>query len=412
MTGAGDHAVLEAARDEQVSPIFSATPGAEGMRDFSSLLSPEPEINLPEIRSEQLAIVMHTSGTTSAPKGAMMRHRDLMFNVTAAINAHDFAPSDVHLLVNPMFHCTALYSSLPLATYQKSPVIITADSSPAHLLKLVARERITTFLSVPSVFARITALPEAHRCDCSSLRVIAYAGSPMPLATIHALKEHFPGVDLHNFFGLTETTSMTHVLRTREAEERPDSIGRLLPFVFAMIVDEQAHPLPPGKSGELLFARNNVIPGYYRDPGRLEASFAEINGTLWFRTGDVASVDDEGFFYLKGRRKDMIIVGGENVFAAEVERVLAEHAWVQEAAVVGVPATGVRASLGEMIHAFVVAKRPQLTEREIRRHCHNRLPSYKIPHLVTFLHALPRNPAGKVVKRELPADIPGEGNNF
>lgn len=356
---------------------------------------------LPAIATDDLAIIMHTSGTTSAPKGAMMRHSDLLFNLTVTVNAHLFTRDDIHLLVNPMFHCTALYSSLPAAAYQKTPVVITAASDPEVLLGLVQRERITTFLSVPTIFQKIQTLPNLEQYDWSSLRVMAYAGSPMPVSAIKALRARFPGVALHNFFGLTETISMTHVLRNDDVELHPDSIGRLLPFVEAIVVDEYDQQVPPGENGELLFAREEVISGYYRQPERLTEALTEIAGRTWFRTGDLASVDAEGFFFIRGRKKDMIIVGGENVFAAEVEAVLMNHPKVREAAVKGVPATGVRTALGELIKAYLVPADPTLTEREIKQYCYDHLPSYKVPTYITFLPTLPRNPAGKVVKDEL-----------
>lgn len=390
--GERPEAALEAAGTLQV-PVLAVP--------LSPAAAPTTDAELPALAGDDLSIIMHTSGTTSTPKGAMMRHRDLMFNVAAAINAHGFDPEDVHLLVNPMFHCTALYSSLPTAAYQKTPVVITASSEPEVLMGLVARERITTFLSVPSVFQRILTLSEGESGDWSSLRVMAFAGSPMPVPTVRALRARFPGVALHNFFGLTETISMTHVLRNEDVEAHPDSIGRLLPFVEAMVVDEADRPLPAGESGELLFAREEIIPGYYQQPARLQEALVELDGHTWFRTGDLARIDEEGFFYIRGRKKDMIIVGGENVFAAEVEAVLAAHPGVCEAAVKGVPATGVRVHLGELIKAFIVPADSALSEREIKQYCYDHLPSYKVPTFISFLPALPRNPAGKVVKDEL-----------
>ena len=397
-----DAAVLRAAESRAPRAVVALDPEGGDLVSYASLLDRGARVPRPEIEPEAGSIIMHTSGTTAAPKGAVMRHSDLVFNVMTTINAQQFSTQDVHLLVNPMFHCTALYSSLPSAAYQKTPVIITADAAPDHLMGLVERERITTFLSVPSIFMRLIALPNFGDYDCSSLRLMAYAGSPMPASTIRQLQELLPGVELHNFFGLTETTSATHVLLGDEAEERPDSIGRLLPFVRARIVAEGDRQAAPNEVGELLFARDNVISGYYNQPGRLEESVATIEGEEWFRTGDLASVDEEGYFFVKGRQKDMIIVGGENVYAAEVEAVIMLHDKVREAAVRGVKATGIRASLGELIKAYVVRRDPSLTEAEVRKHCFSRLPSYKIPHMVEFLDELPRNPAGKVVKAELP----------
>jgi fatty-acyl-CoA synthase len=398
--GQADRDVLACAGRRPQLPVFAVEPAA-GLPAFTTLLEHGNDVSPGPLDGDAPSIIMHTSGTTAAPKGAVMRHSDLIFNVMTTINAQGFSERDIHLLVNPMFHCTALYSSLPAAACQKTPVIITADTSPDGLLRLIETERVTTFLTVPSVLQRITALPTVseYRTDC--LRVIGYAGSFMPVKTVRELQRLFPGVELHNFFGLTETISATHSLDGDQSYERPDSIGRLLPFVEAIIVDEQRQPVPAGTVGELLFARENVISGYWNKPGKLEESILEINGRQWFNTGDLAAQDADGFFFIKGRKKDMIIVGGENVFAAEVEAVLLNCDKVKEAAVKGIPAVGIRESLGEMIKAYIVAEDPSLTETDIRRHCHKLLPSYKIPHVIVFLPALPRNPAGKVVKDQL-----------
>lgn len=396
-----DKVVLKAAEGSRTA--VAALKPSEGLASFADWFA-DGTPSLPAIAPEDISIIMHTSGTTATPKGAVMRHVDLMFNVMTTINAQGFRPSDVHLVVNPMFHATALYSSLPSAAYQKSPVVITADTTPDGLLRLIEQERCTTFLTVPSILQRVVTLPNLKDFDTSTLRVIGYAGSFMPVKTVRALQEAFPEVALHNFFGLTETISATHALDGESAKDRPASIGRLLPFVEAIIVDEERNRVPPNTVGELLFARANVIQGYLNQPGRLEEAFIEIDGRQWFNTGDLALVDEEGYFFIMGRKKDMIIVGGENVFASEVEAALMGLDAVKETAVKGIPATGVRESLGEMIVAYIVAEPgAELAEIEVRRHCHRVLPSYKIPHVIRFLDSLPRNPAGKVVKDELPA---------
>ena len=370
---------------------------------FQSLFEQGDAFKPVEIAPEDPSIIMHTSGTTSAPKGAVMRHCDLIFNVMTTITAQGFIPSDIHLLVNPMFHCTALYSSLPAAAAQCTPVIITAETQPEPLLKLIQTEKITTFLTVPTILQRIVTFPTLDNYDLSSLRVIGYAGSFMPVKTVRMLQAKFPQANLHNFFGLTETISATHVLDGKDSLERPDSIGKPLPFVRPLIVDENLKECAPGEVGELLFARKNVIQGYWGKPGKLEESLIDINGETFFRTGDLACNDSEGFAFIKGRKKDMIIVGGENVFAAEVEAAIMLLDSVKEVAVKGVPATGIRESLGELIKAYVVPEPGvKLTEADIRRHCFKTLPSYKIPHIVQFLDALPRNPAGKIQKNQLP----------
>ena len=341
---------------------------------FQSLFEQGDAFNAVNIAPEDPSIIMHTSGTTSAPKGAVMRHCDLIFNVMTTITAQGFIPSDIHLLVNPMFHCTALYSSLPAAAAQCTPVVITAETQPEPLLKLIQAEKITTFLTVPTILQRIVTFPTLDDYDLSSLRVIGYAGSFMPVKTVRMLQAKFPQANLHNFS-----------------------------FVRPLIVDENLKECAPGEVGELLFARKNVIQGYWGKPGKLEESLIDINGETFFRTGDLACNDSEGFAFIKGRKKDMIIVGGENVFAAEVEAAIMLLDSVKEAAVKGVPATGIRESLGELIKAYVVPEPGvKLTEADIRRHCFKTLPSYKIPHIVQFMDALPRNPAGKIQKNLLP----------
>ncbi len=358
--------------------------------------------DMPPSAPEALAIIMHTSGTTGTPKGAVMRHCDLMFNVATAINAHDFCSTDVHLVTSPMFHCGPFYTSLPTAAHTKTPVVLAAPTRPDELLRLVERERITTFMSAPSVFRQLLKVKDLGDYDVSSLRIVAYAGSPMDSETIRRLRESFPGVALHNFFGLTETIGMTHVLRDADADTRTQSIGRLLPDVEAIVVDDDLKEVAPGEIGELLFGRRVVVQGYYNQPGRLEQAIVTLNNREWFRTGDYASVDADGYFTLKGRKKDMIIVGGENVYAGELETFLMAHPDVREAAVKGVPATGARAFLGEQVIAYVVKTGEAIGERELRAYCFERLPSYKVPQRVLFLDELPRNPSGKVMKAELP----------
>ncbi len=403
IVGSGaDQAVLRAAAAAPAVRIFALKPGDSGLPAYASILEGTGSVPRTEMSGDDLSIIMHTSGTTATPKGALMRHSDLIFNVMASINTHGFVPGDVHLLVNPMFHCTALYSILPAAAYQKSPVVIVAGSSPDFLLNVIQSQKVTTFLSVPSVFGRMLSLRNLEQYDLASLRLMAYAGSPMPVETIRELHRRFPEVELRNFFGLTETISPTHVLRGEDLEEHPDSIGRLLPFVRAMIIDEGGSRLQPGQVGELVFARENVISGYHNQPQRLRDAMVKIEGEEWFATGDLAMVDEDGYFFIKGRKKDMIIVGGENVFAGEVEAVLLKHPGVREAAVKGVPARGARTFLGEQVMAFVVLADDSLTEADLRKYCYAELPSYKVPQEVKFLPELPRNPAGKVVKSELP----------
>ena len=365
---------------------------------YDELLTGSSDFDDTPVAEDDLAIIMHTSGTTGVPKGAMMTHGDLLFNVKNTIIAHGFRHEDVHMLVVPMFHCTALYSVLPTSAYLGSSFVVAPRTDIREFVTLIQDHKITAFIGVPTLFYFLTTFKALDQYDLSSLKLIAYAGSMMPPQTIRRLREKFPNVELRNFFGMTETISVTHVLPSEDALSHAESIGKLLPDVAAKVIDDDGNEAGPGVVGELCFRKENVIGDYWGRPGLLQESMVDD----WFRTGDYAMVDEDGYFYLKGRKKEMIIVGGENVYALEVENRILTNEKVMEVAVVGVPATGPRAYLGELVKAVVVPKAGQeLKELEVKRHCAEIFPSYKVPQIVEFRDKLPRNPSGKVLKREL-----------
>ena len=383
--------------------VGSGPTGVSGLReqatDYAEAASHSARAQTsPDIAPDDVAVVLHTSGTTGEPKGAIMTHEALQFNVKNAIFAHSFRHEDVHLLAIPFFAPTAAYSLLTSSAYLGSCICVAARPDIGEIIDLIQTHRCTTFIGVPTLFHLFVSDPRVKQADLSCLRLIAYSGSPMPARTITRLRERFPGVALHNFFGLTETISITHVLPSVNAADRPDSIGKALPEIYTRITGEDGEDVARGEVGELCFRRENIIPGYWNRPGMLEEAIADG----WFRTGDFARVDEDGFFYVQGRKKDMIIVAGQNVYALEVEKVIYTHEKVRDAAVIGVPATGVRAALGELVKAVVVPQPgEELSELDIKRHCTEHLPSYKVPQIVEFRDELPRNAAGKVMKREL-----------
>ena len=386
-------------RCEGVEKVIGIGVSEEGAESYETLTEGDGGFDWhPEIAEEDIAIVMHTSGTTGTPKGAMMRHGDLLFNNMLAIYAHSLRHEDVHMLVVPMFHATALYSLVPTSALLGSTIVLAPKNEISALVQLIHDYRITTFFGVPTMFHWLAMKKDLDDFDLRSLRLLAYAGSPMPPVTIQKLRDRFPGVSLHNFFGLTETISMTHVLPDGDADTHPESIGKLLPQVSQRIFDEDGKECAPGEIGELHFHKSNVICGYWKQPERLDES---MKGE-WFNTGDLALVDEDGFVFLKGRSKDMIIVGGENVFALEVENCILTHEKVRECAVVGIPATGVRSYLGELVKAVVVPHDGvELVPPEIKRLCVEKLASYKVPQKIEFMDQLPRNASGKVLKRNL-----------
>ncbi len=379
-------------------PVAGVDVEAPGVVPFRELAAHKTRAAAADIAPGDLILIMHTSGTTGKPKGAMVRHADLLFNIRTAIAAHDFTGYDVHLLVAPMFHCTALYSMLPSSALLGSRIVIAPAPDLNDIVDLIEAHRCTTLFSVPTLFHFLASRPDIGRRDLRSLRLLAYAGAPMPVAAIRKLREKFPWVKLHNFFGLTETIAMTHVLPHTESERRPDSIGRPLPGIRQRILREDGSDAPPGEVGELCFHRDNVVCDYWNRPGLMDRS---ITGE-WFRTGDLAVSDAEGYVYLRGRAKDMIIVGGENVYALEVENAIRSMPGVADVAVVGIPATGIREAMGELVKAVVVAEPgAALTELDVKRYCNGRLAGYAVPQVVEFRSAIPRSPSGKVIKSEL-----------
>ena len=388
---------LPAARN--IARVIGIGFDAEGVTPWESLIEDGPPLRLrPQIAGDDPAIIMHTSGTTGRPKGAVMRHRDLHVNNQLAILAHELSHDDIHLLLLPMFHATSLYSIAPTAARQGATIVLAPRPDVAAAAELVQARRCTTLFGVPTIFRMLTTLKQLDRYDLSSLRLVAYAGSPMAPGIIRRLRQLLPGAKLHNFFGLTETISMTHLLPDADADIRPESVGRPLPGIRQRILNPEGNDVAPGETGELHFHRDNVIRGYWREPGRLQKSFRGE----WYNTGDLAAADADGYVTLKGRSKEMIIVSGENVYALEIETCIQELDAVLEAAVIGVPATGSRSYLGELVKAVVVP-RPgaEITERDIKRHCIQRLAGYKVPQLIEFREALPRNSAGKILKRML-----------
>ncbi|MCE5240542.1 AMP-binding protein, partial [bacterium] len=343
---------------------------------------------------DDTAAIIYTSGTTGLPKGAMITHGNILFNISATIAGHGFRPDDIHLLIVPLFHVTGLNTIMPTAFYQGATLVVSGDPSPTSLLDLIERHHCTTVFTVPTTTILLAQTPGVENYPLASLRLIAYSGAPMPVRAIQRLRELFPGKLLHNFFGLTETTSCTSVLPDGQALERPESIGRVVPGLEAKIVDDAGSTLPPGEVGELLIRGPSIVKGYYNRPDA--TAEAIVDG--WLHTGDTAFMDDEGYIFLQGRKKEMIIVAGENVYPVEVENVLTRHPAVAEAAAIGIP----HSIFGEVVKAVVVL-RPghEATVRDLKRHCTEQLAGFKVPQAFEFRDALPRNPSGKVVKREL-----------
>ncbi|MCZ7647676.1 MAG: long-chain-fatty-acid--CoA ligase [Planctomycetota bacterium] len=373
-------------------------PGQElpaGAIRFEDLLAkasaPPPR---PDPGRDEVCTIIYTSGTTGRPKGAMLTHGNILYNVEATVSAHGLRPGDAHLLVVPLFHVTGLNTIAPTSLLQGGKLVVCNQIDPEDLIETIGRFGCTTFFGVPTTFYLLTSLKGVDAKKLATLRLICYSGAPMSPQTIEKLRAFFPGVELHNFFGLTETTSVSSVLPDDQAISRAESVGLPPPGLELRIVDDEDRPLPPKAVGELVIRGPSVLKGYYKRP---EATAEALRGG-WFHTGDTAYLDEEGFLFLQGRKKELIIVAGENVYPIEVENALCAHPAVQEAAAFGKPDK----ALGEVVHAAVVL-RPgqQAAERDLKRHVMERLAAFKQPRAIRILDKLPRNASGKVLKRDL-----------
>jgi acyl-CoA synthetase (AMP-forming)/AMP-acid ligase II len=342
---------------------------------------------------EEPATILYTSGTTGRPKGAVLTplgivHSAMNFRLCAGLGRGDRA-----ILSVPATHVTGLVAILWTTLGAGGCVILTPGFKAAEFLPLAAAERMTYTVMVPAQYALCLMQPDFARHDLSAWRVGCYGGAPMPEATIAALAEHLPDLVVMNAYGATETTSPTTIMPPGMGARRPDSVGRVVPGGVVRVVDESGREVAPGEPGELWIAGAMVVPGYWKNEAATAASFED---GFW-KSGDIGSVDAEGFVRVFDRKKDMINRAGYKVYPAEVENVLSHHPAVAESAVIGRPDP----VLGERVHAFVHPKAPVAAE-ELRAFCAARLADYKVPETIELMpEPLPRNANGKLQKQVL-----------
>lgn len=341
-----------------------------------------PAMDEGDVAADEPLLLIYTSGTTGAPKGALLTHANCFWTNLGFDLATGVTGDDVVLQLLPQFHCGGWNVQPLLAWWKGATVVLERSFEPARCLALITEKRVTTMMGVPAMYLFMSQEPGFDGADLSSLRQAVVGGAPMPEALLETWRER--GVDIVQGYGLTEAAPNVLCLPPEDAARKVGSVGKPYPYVDVAV----------SETAELLVRGPNVFPGYWRNP---EAT-AEALGDGWLRTGDVVERDEEGYFWIRGRLKDMFISGGENVYPAEVESVLHEHAAVADAAVVGVPDE----RWGEVgIAAVVLAAGASVTEDELVAHCRERLARFKVPKGVRFLDELPRSPMGKVLKDEL-----------
>jgi fatty-acyl-CoA synthase len=371
---------------------LSGEPSAGDLDWDSSLAKQSPARDKP-IPVDQNApqMLLYTSGTTGKPKGVILPHRMQFFN---AINfaTRDLNGDDRVLVHTPMFYTGGLNVYTTPAILLGGTVVIMRQWDAIEVLRVIEREKITAFFAVPTQFLMMADSPQFETADLRSLRWVISGGAPCPLPLIKRLMAR--GLRLKQGFGLTEVGVNCFCLEAHDAERKPGSIGHANFAMEARIIDEEGNDVAPNVSGELILRTPCMCDGYWNNPE--QTAQAIRNG--WFHSGDIAKFDEEGYYYIVDRMKDMYISGGENVYPAEIESVLIRHPKISEVAVVGVP----HEKWGEVGAAAIITKAGQsATEEEVVEFCLEHLAKYKIPRSIHFLESLPRTVSQKVQKRQL-----------
>ena len=389
-----------AVRDFVWLPSEEATDAEAGMHSFHALAASTGVVPAVDLAGSDLAQIVYTSGTESSPKGALLTHDAVISQYVSCIVDAAIAAEDLMLHALPLYHCAQLDVFLGPSIYVGASNVITARPVPENLLPLIERHRITSFFAPPTVWIALLRSPLFEQCDLSSLCKGYYGASIMPVEVQRELSRRLPAVRLWNLYGQTEVAPLATMLAPADQLRKPGSWGRAVLNVETRVVDDDMRDVAPGEVGEVVHRSPHVMLGYLNDPERTAAAFE--GG--WFHSGDLATMDEEGYITIVDRKKDMIKTGGENVASREVEEAIYRLPQVSEVAVVGVP----HPYWVEAVVAVVVTKPGQaLDEASVLAHCALHLAGFKTPKKVVFAETLPKNPSGKLLKRSLRRDHEG-----
>jgi long-chain acyl-CoA synthetase len=339
------------------------------------------------------AVILYTSGTTGAPKGAELTHDNLLRNVDVSVGLFGLDDRAVTLGALPFFHAFGQTCALNATIAVGGLLTLLARFDAGKALEIIERDRVTVFEGVPTMYAAMLHHPRAAETDASALEVCVSGGAAMPVEVMRAFEQQF-GCQVLEGYGLSETSPLASFNRA-DAERKPGSIGLPIDGVEMRVIDDEGRPRPQGEAGELAIRGHNVMKGYWR---RDDATTAAIDADGWFRTGDIARMDEDGYFFIVDRKKELVIRGGFNVYPREIEEVIYEHPDVREAAVIGVP----HDTLGEEVGAVIVLKAgADATPQALREFVKQRVAAYKYPRHVWLVDELPKGPTGKILKREI-----------
>ncbi len=338
------------------------------------------------------AVIIYTSGTTGTPKGATLTHGNLRAGAEVGRDLVDAGPDSVAVATLPLFHVFGMNSIMNTTFIARGLMTLVPRFEPTRVLEVIQRDRATIFGGVPTMYAALLHHSERDRYDVSALELCVSGGSAMPVEVLRGFDEAF-GAKILEGYGLSETTGMGS-FNVRDRERKPGSIGVPVGGTEIRVVDDQDDEVAQGEPGEIVMRGPFVMKGYWKRDDATE----EVMRGGWFHTGDVATVDPDGYFFIVDRKKDLIIRGGYNVYPREIEEILYAHPGVREAAVVGVP----HDALGEEVGAAVVLKDGErVTPVELSDYARSKLAAYKYPRVVWLVDELPKGPTGKILKREI-----------
>ncbi|BCP66627.1 long-chain-fatty-acid--CoA ligase [Thermus thermophilus] len=372
-------------------------PKREGFHAFAELLKrPPAEPHVPD--PEDLALLQYTGGTTGLSKGAMLTHKNLVANVLQ-IDAWDPTSKDlvgkgVMLGALPFFHVYGMTVAMNYGLFSGYKLVLLPRPEIKAIVEAIEKHQVTHFPGVPTLYVAFNNFPGIEKRNVKSIRICLSGAAPLPVEVAKRFEE-LTGARLIEGYGLSEASPVTHSNPVLGLIKK-GSIGMPFPSVDAKVVDEEGRELPPGEVGELAVKGPNVMKGYWNRPEETQKTLKDG----WLFTGDLAKMDEDGYFYIVDRKKDMIIAGGYNIYPREVEEVLYQHEAVQEAAVVGVPDP----YRGETVAAFLVLKpeyQGKVSEKDIERFCRQNLAAYKVPRIIQFRESLPKSSVGKILRREL-----------
>ncbi len=367
---------------------------APGLKTFDALLANDDSAPPAVLDARMLAQIVYTSGTESLPKGAMLTHEAVAWEYVSCVIEGEMRDSDVMLHALPLYHCAQLDVFLGPAIYLGCTNVITGQPRPDVILPLIAQHKVSSFFAPPSIWIALMRSPLFETTDFSTLEKGYYGASIMPVEVLKEMQHRLPGVRLWNFYGQTEIAPLATVLKPEDQFRKAGSAGKPVLNVETRVVDDQMADVKPGEVGEIVHRSPQLLSGYFNDAEKTAAAF---HGG-WFHSGDLATVDDEGYITVVDRKKDMIKSGGENVASREVEETIYKLPAVSEVAVVGLPDP----YWIEAVTAVVVVKSGQtLDESAVIAHCKQHMAHFKVPKRVVFTDALPKNPSGKLLKREL-----------